>query len=405
MFLRVFFTFVTGVCLYALSAPTWGQAAINKKADKALTDVVSSSTAQSEFPIPQFKVDASWPTLPDDWLIGQIPGLAIDANDNVWILHRPQSLSRLDLGLSNNTGMCCKAAPPVIQFSPEGKVLNAWGGPEISPTLDGVNQWPRTVHGLFVDNNNSVWLGGNGDDDHVILNFDAKGNFIRQFGRRGVTEGNLSEYAFGNPADVFHNTASNKLFIADGYINKRVSSFDTKDNSFVQFWGAYANQPGGGTREGNFDVSQATANSKNISTKAQNFGDIVHCVVQSKDGRIYVCDRRNNRIQVFKENETGQAEFLQDVIIKGDTRGLGTASDIAFSPDNKYMYVADMMNGRIWILAHSDYEVLGSFGRPGRYAGQFTWLHSIEVDSQGNVYTSEVSSGRRVQKFVLTGYK
>ena len=97
--------------------------------------------------------------------------------------------------------------------------------------------------------------------------------------------------------------------------------------------------------------------------------------------------------------------FLQDLIIEGDTGGLGTASDIAFSPDNKYMYVADMMNGRVWILWHDTYEVLGSFGRPGRYPGQFTWLHSVVVDSQGNLYTSEVNTGRRVQKFVLSGFQ
>ena len=128
-------------------------------------------------------------------------------------------------------------------------------------------------------------------------------------------------------------------------------------------------------------------------------------MTQADDGRIYVCDRRNNRIQIFKANTDGQVVFLQDLIIEGDTGGLGTASDIAFSPDNKYMYVADMMNGRVWILWHDTYEVLGSFGRPGRYPGQFTWLHSVVVDSQGNLYTSEVNTGRRVQKFVLSGFQ
>ena len=116
---------------------------------------------------------------------------------------------------------------------------------------------------------------------------------------------------------------------------------------------------------------------------------------------IYVCDRRNNRLQVFKNDASGKAVFVRDVVIAGDTMGLGTATDVAFSPDNKYMYVADMMNGRIWVLWHDTYEVLGSFGRPGRYPGQFTWLHSVVADSKGNLYTSEVSTGRRVQKLVL----
>ncbi|MDO6694209.1 beta-propeller fold lactonase family protein [Aliiglaciecola sp. 3_MG-2023] len=354
--------------------------------------------------VPQFSVDASWPTMPATWLMGQVPGLAVDKQNNVWVLHRPNSLSGLDLGLTNNTGLCCEAAPHVMQFSQAGELLEAWGGPELAPSLAGTNQWPATVHGLYVDDDNTVWLGGNGNDDHVVLNFTTKGKFIRQYGQRGKTDGNLSQDALGNPADIFHNILNNQVFIADGYINKRITAFDTKDNRFDQLWGAYGGEPGGGTRQGAFDVSQATSNSENTSTEAQSFGDIVHCVTQSKDGRIYVCDRRNNRIQVFKANQDGKVQFVQDVIVAGDTGGLGTASDIDFSPDNKYMYVADMMNGRIWILWHDTYEVLGSFGRPGRYPGQFTWLHSVVVDGDGNLYTSEVSSGRRVQKFVLTGF-
>lgn len=369
-----------------------------------LVDIEQYPEEGASHPIPQFSVDASWPTLPDTWLIGQVPGLAVDENDNVWILHRPNSLSRLDLGLTNKMGKCCESAPHVVQFSPEGNVVNAWGGPEISPTIDGENQWPATVHGLFVDNDNTVWLGGNGEGDHVVLNFTQSGEFIRQFGLRGDTAGNLSESALGNPADIFHNVNTDALFIADGYINKRIMAFHTEDNSFNQFWGAYAAIPGGGTRAGAFDVSQATANAENTSVEAENFGDIVHCITQSTNGRIYVCDRRNNRIQVFTLGEDGNAKFIQDIIVAGETGGLGTASDIAFSPDNKYMYVADMMNGRVWILWHENYEVLGSFGRPGRYPGQFTWLHSVEVDSKGNVYTSEVNTGRRVQKFTLTGF-
>lgn len=371
----------------------------------ALVDVVFYPVEGAQHKVPQFRVETSWPSLPSTWLIGQVPGLAVDSQDNVWILHRPNSLSRLDLGLENGMGLCCEAAPHVLQISPQGKVLASWGGLEITPSIDGENQWPSTVHGLFVDDEDTIWLGGNGDSDHVVLNFSPKGEFIRQFGVRGKTAGNLSEEALGNPADIYHNTQTKKVFIADGYINKRITAYDSTDNGFEQLWGAYGKPPGGGTREGSFDQSQATANAANTSTKAENFGDIVHCVTQADDGRIYVCDRRNNRIQIFKANTDGQVVFLQDLIIEGDTGGLGTASDIAFSPDNKYMYVADMMNGRVWILWHDTYEVLGSFGRPGRYPGQFTWLHSVVVDSQGNLYTSEVNTGRRVQKFVLSGFQ
>lgn len=395
-----------GLCVISLCCSTSyaEQSALSPKTQNKLVEVERYPIPDASYKVPQFSVDASWPSLPSTWLIGQVPGLAVDKQNNVWVLHRPNSLSDLDLGLSKNMGLCCEAAPHVLQISPTGDMLNAWGGPEIAPSIDGLNQWPDNVHGLYVDNDNTVWIGGNGKDDHVVLNFSQEGKFIRQYGSRGITDGNLSQTALGNPADIFHNTKHDQVFIADGYINKRITAFDTEENSFDQLWGAYGGEPGGGTRKGAFDVSQATSNAQNTSATAENFGDIVHCVTQSEDGKIYVCDRRNNRIQVFKADDDGTVKFVQDLIIAGDTGGLGTASDIDFSPDNKYMYVADMMNGRIWILWHDTYEVLGSFGRPGRYPGQFTWLHSVVVDGEGNLYTSEVSSGRRVQKFVLTGY-
>lgn len=395
----LFFYMAQGICQTDKPLDTG-----NNLSASELIDVEFYPVTKSSHPVPYFKVAPGWPTMPADWMMGQVPGLAVDKQDNVWVLHRPNSLSRIDLGLTQKTGLCCKAAPPVLQFSPQGALLKAWGGPDIAPMVEGINQWPNTVHGLYVDHANTVWLGGNGDGDHVVLNFTAEGTFIKQFGQRGQTQGNLSQTYLGNPADIFHNTLENRVYIADGYINKRLTVFQTQQNVFHQLWGAYGNTPSGGTREGAFDVSQATANGNNTSINAENFGDIVHCVTQSIDGRIYVCDRRNNRIQVFLLDEKGTVTFLKDVVIAGDTGGLGTASDIAFSPDNRYMYVADMMNGRIWILWHETYEVIGSFGRPGRYAGQFTWLHSVVSDSKGNLYTSEVSTGRRVQKFVLAGF-
>ena len=379
-----------------------GLISMSVSADEALVAMESYPEPGASRPMPEFKVDASWPDLPDTWLIGQVPGLAVDKADNLWLLHRPNSLSPLDLALEQSppTGVCCKAAPHVVQISPAGKVKNSWGGESIAPEMDGVNQWPQTVHGLFVDDNNTVWLGGNGKGDHVVLNFSAEGKFIRQFGTRNNTAGNQSQDALGNPADIFHDTHTAEVLVADGYINKRIIAFDSNENTFSQFWGAYGAIPGGGTRQGDFDVTQATAGTENTSTDAPNFGDIVHCVTKAPNGLIYVCDRRNNRLQIFNNDDAGNIQFVRDLVISGKTKGLGTATDVAFSPDNKYLYVADMMNGRIWVLWHDTYEVLGSFGRPGRYPGEFTWLHSVVADSKGNLYTSEVSTGRRVQKLV-----
>ena len=195
-----------------------------------------------------------------------------------------------------------------------------------------------------------------------------------------------------------------QVLIADGYINKRVIRYATADGAFAGLWGAYARPPMGGSREGDFDQSQATSNTDGGANPASpNFGDIVHCVVPTKDGHVYVCDRRNNRAQLFRQSEDGELHFVRDIAIAPETGGTRTVTDIAISPDGRYLYVADMMNGRVWILLRETDQVLAAIGRNGRYMGQFTWLHSIDVDSHGDLYVSEVNTGRRVQKLVFTG--
>ncbi|MEM8635771.1 MAG: beta-propeller fold lactonase family protein, partial [Pseudomonadota bacterium] len=287
----------------------------------------------------------------------------------------------------------------------DGQYLGGWGGSDQAKDIDGINQWPSNVHGIYVDRNDTVWLAGNGEGDHVVLNFDSDGNFIRQYGRRNETGGNSNQELLGNPADIVHDTESNETFVADGYINKRIISFKNSDQgepSASRIFGAYGASPQGGTREGSFDQSQASSNSDGgANPQSQSFGDIVHCINKGRDSRIYVCDRRNNRIQVFEANSDGTTDFVEDIIIAPETGGTRTASDIAWSPDGLFLYIADMMNGRIWILDAETYEFLGAVGRNGRYPGEFIWLHSVDVDSDGNLYTTEVNTGRRVQKFLL----
>ncbi|MEM6543948.1 MAG: hypothetical protein AAF680_03525 [Pseudomonadota bacterium] len=354
-------------------------------------------------PIPRFSVDAAWPSMPGDLMIGQVPGLAVDGNDNVWVLQRPNSLGFSDTGLAQNppTAVCCRPAPHVMQFSQAGELLKAWGGPEHAPTRNGVNQWPANVHGLYLDDDGHVWIAGNGNGDHVVLNFTQDGEFIRLIGQRDKTAGNEDRRFLGGPADILHSTSTGETLIADGYINKRIIGFD-EEGAFTRFWGAYGRSPDAPSRAGTFDQSQASSNSDGgANPRAQSFGDIVHCIVQGPRERIYICDRRNNRIQVFSSGAT--IEHLQDLVFAPQTGGTRTVSDVTFSPDGEYMYVSDMMNGQVWILDGKTYEQLGAFGRNGRYPGQFIWLHSLAADSDGNLYTTEVSTGRRVQKFVFTG--
>jgi len=395
---------ISAIALAAIGHPALADVLVPVEAERLSTDV----------PIPTFQADASWPQLPENMIIGQAPGLAVDKDDNIWVLNRPNSLGFTDIGRDAGiTQACCNAPPHVLQFDQNGTLLRSWGGNDLAPgesvvegqgpsaTETGNEQWPANVHGLYVDDNLDVWIGGNGNGDHVVLQFTADGEYIRQIGTRQQTDGNMSQSLLGNPADISVNGDS--VLVADGYINKRIAEFSAEDLSFEHLWGAYGADPDGGTRQGNFDQSQAASTGDGgPDPQSTAFGDIVHCVVRGPEDTIYVCDRRNNRLQVFRETDDG-VEFVEDVVIALETGGTRTASDVAFSPDGKYVYVADMMNGRVWILLRETHEILGHFGKNGRYPGQFIWLHSVDVDSAGNVYTTEVNTGRRVQRFVFTG--
>jgi hypothetical protein len=363
-------------------------------------DIVASAGTQ----VPRFAVDASWPHLPETMLWGEVSGVAVDSDDSVWIVHRPDSLTNTDSGLTQSPpiALCCRAAPPVAHISADGRFLGGFGGPESAPTIEGVNQWPISLHGISVDSDGTLWFAGIGSGDHVVVNYTRGGEFIRQIGRREQTRGNADGEHLGNPSDVSH--TGNRLIVADGYINRRVLGFDLPSEKAFGIWGAYGSAPSSQTRQGNFDQSQATSG-RGPDPEAREFGTIIHCAVPTGDGQIYVCDRQNNRAQLFDLAADGTLTFVRNIVIEGKTGGLGTVTDEALSPDNKYLYVGDMMNGRIWILLRSTHEVLGSFGRIGRQAGQFTWMHSIDTDSQGNLYVTEVGTGRRVQKFVLTGLR
>ena len=371
----------------------------------ALAPLAFEQIARPGTKMPRFMVDAAWPAMPPDLLLGQVSGVAVGPDDSVWVVHRPHSLTATDTGLAQDPpiAVCCKPAPPVVRFASDGRYLGGWGGPDSAPSVDGVTQWPSSLHGIFVDKAGTIWFGGNGKGDHVVLNYSADGRHIRSFGRRDRTGGNDATDLLGNPSDVNH--SEDMVLISDGYINRRVIGFDAKSNAYKGRWGAYGKPPVAPTRTGDFDQSHAVDPSKVADPKAPIFADIVHCAVPTRDGHVYVCDRNNNRAQLFKRGKDGSLTFVRDLVIAGDTGGTHSVTDIAFSPDpdQTYLYVADMMNGRIWILRRATHEVLGAIGRIGRQAGQFTWLHSIDTDSQGNLYATEVNTGRRVQKLVFTG--
>lgn len=337
---------------------------------------------------PHFQVDPYWPRLPGNWILGQVAGIAVDRDDHIWIIQRPGTLDESEKGavLNPPRSMCCTPAPPVMEFDSDGNFIQGWGGPDYAPTIDGVNQWPSSEHGIYVDAKRNVWIAGNAGDDHVVLKFTEDGRFLMRIGLRGKTGGDHSPEFLGRPADVWVDTDRNEVYISDGYQNHRVIVFDSETGAFKRLWGANAMPPGDPT------------------VKPQ-FGNPVHCVVGGPDGLIYVCDRVNNRIQVFRNEADGRVSFVREFYIARGTLGNGAVWDLDFSPDGEWMYVVDGENERVWILQRRTGRVVSWFGRGGHYAGQFIWVHNIAVDSRGNIYTAEVHHGKRAQKFVYVGMR
>ena len=347
---------------------------------------------------PRFEVDPFWPKpLPNHWLLGSVIGVSVDSQDHVWIVHRGAATLNARTEMSAATDPrtaeeCCVPAPPVLEFDPAGNLVGHWGGPG-----EGY-KWPESNHGITVDHKGNVWIGGNGAGpdrakyaDAQILKFTRSGKFLMQIGRPGMSAGSNDTENFKGPAKLFVDPKTNEVYVADGYGNKRVAVIDGDTGAFKRYWGAYGNKPDD-TNLGPYDPK---------APPAQQFRTPVHCAELSNDGLVYVCDRPNDRIQVFKPD----GAFVKEVFIARNTLGDGSVWDIAFSrdPRQEYLYLADGKNEKVYILRRETLEILTTFGGGGRQPGQFFAVHSIATDSKGSIYTTETYEGKRLQKFVFKG--
>jgi DNA-binding beta-propeller fold protein YncE len=374
--------------------------------------VVEAAAVQA----PRYEVDPLWPKpLPNHWIVGQVIGVSVDAQDHIWIVHRSGFNDHNELFSSYNPpeAECCSPAPPVLEFDQAGNLLRHWGGPG-----EGYD-WPVSNHGITIDYKGNVWIGGNGRgtppgaarggrggrgqieegqtdmtgywNDNMVLKFTQDGKFLMQIGKPAHTKGSNDVENLRLPAKTFVDPKANEVYVADGYGNHRVIVFDAETGKYKRHWGAFGNKPS----DENFGPYKPS------DPSPQQFRNPVHCADLSHDNLLYVCDRVNDRLQVF----TPEGKFIKEKFINKDTLGSGSVWDIAFSKDaaQKYIYLADGENDRVHILDRDSLDVLTTFGEGGRQPGEFYGVHSIATDSKGNIYTTETYRGQRVQKFVYKG--
>jgi len=378
----------------------------------ALCALTPASVLAASPEAPRFEVDPLWPKpLPNHWIMGNAVGVGIDAQDHIWIVHRPGSLERMEAYAAQNPAAsdCCAPAPPVLEFDQAGNLIGQWGGPG-----QGYD-WPVSMHGISIDPDGNVWIGGNGRGDPapaatavgdaatvanganapyhdcMILKFTPQGKFLMQIGKASQSKGSNDTENLKGPAKIWFDAKAKEVYVADGYGNHRVIVFDYETGKYKRHWGAYGKPPTDET------LGRYVAGTKDVP----QFRNPVHCAVLSTDNLLYVCDRVNDRIQVYNPDGT----FLKEYYYYTNTLGDGSVWDIAFSrdPQQRFLYVGDGSNEKIHILDRKTMEVLTSFGDGGRQPGEFYAVHSIATDSKGNLFTTETYRGQRVQKFVYKG--
>jgi len=388
----------------------------------------------SSYGAPRFQVDPTWPKqLPNNWIIGQVGGLSVDKINHIWVYQRPESDTADELWAAQSppVAICCLPAPPVLEFNEAGDLINAWGPVEnitccaAGTTDPGANpnnpeptdyNYVKVEHGIYADDSGYVWITGNGAGDRQILKFTRTGQFVMQIGTPGTTCSNLDTLDICKGAQFYVDTPDNELYVADGYGNNRVVVFNATTGKFKRAWGAFgvtATKGAMTTGYGAIPPLQATypAYTYTAGNPSSHFLNPVHCI--TKDPRthfIWVCDRVDDRIQVFKTDGTyiGQCYFAQGTLSPGSTW------DVKFYPRGTDTF-AILMDGTNQIVRtflpypsrttgtttpNSACPITGGFGHNGRNAGFFHWNHVSDVDSMGDIFEGEVDTGKRVQKFV-----
>jgi NHL repeat-containing protein len=330
--------------------------------------------------LPMFEVDAGWPKIPAKWKVGDASSFAVDAQDNVWLLHRPRTLKPEQAAM---------AAPPVMVFDPAGNNIKAWGG------AGSGFEWPEREHGIHIDYKGFVWIGGNSCPtnglpglkpvaDDQLLKFTQDGKFVMQIGHSNQSKGNADTANLHRPADVWVHQQTNELYVADGYGNHRVIVYDADTGAFKRMWGAFGNKP--------MDDDHCEIVSPKSFPDARGPANlsVVHAIrVANSDGTVYVADRENRRVQMFLPDGT----FVKQ-LIRTETP---FARNLAFSPDREQQFLYVGGDKGVVVVDRKTLDVLGTIQPPGMIGAG----HQIQTDSKGNIYIAQTTSG--MQKLTYKG--
>jgi DNA-binding beta-propeller fold protein YncE len=347
--------------------------------------------------VPQFTADPKWPVLPDGFTWGQVIGIFADSKGHVWTSSRGR----------------------ISEWDPQGKLVQSWDarGPD--------GKW-NTIHGLFVDHNGFVWT--NARESNLTVKFTRTGQVALVIGQFDKTGGSNDTTLMGRPSEIWVDPADNEVFVADGYGNRRVIVFDGATGKYLRHWGAYGKRPVDPPAPQGGQGAQA-ANEQVPAAPPDQFR-VPHGIIGSRDGLIYLADRANNRIQVFRQN----GEFVREKILRPRCGAQEKASwapkrpcgneatfSLGFSHDGPqtYIYSADGGSHVINVLRRSDLEVVSEFGGPGVGVGQLGRPHNLTVDPSGSIFVGEaegpdvkhpvtgatVKAGSRPQKFTFTGLR
>lgn len=340
--------------------------------------------------VPSFTFDATWPKLPlpNKWTFGGVTGLAIDNDDLIWVLHRPNDLNEAEnfAALDPPQAECCVMAPAVLAFDRDGNLVHSWDSPQ--------------GHMILVDDKDQVWVGSDTFRIH-----DKQGTLLGALPsapRLAAPPGggprppqpayppDIDVIARGIEGAAF-DEAAREVYLVDNYMAGRVMVFDMDQYTFKRGWGAY-----GKALE---DIAPTPRPDFDPSVPLTNYQDFLgHVTIALEGNDVYVADRPANRVQVF----TKQGEFVPEFQVAPETLGDGSTGGLApYNKDSRFLFVSDIMNNVVWIVNPQDGATVGRIGYLGRNGGGFNALHMIDFDSSGNLYTGEVDPNNRVQRFLV----